>query len=126
MVDATAPLNGFNWHWITLAATVPFVVGLLLAVPFWFKRQMTFGTVVGAAVIFASAIGLILREHVELDAIIQKCFEDGAVCWPNPTAFTRFAAYGFIALFEVMALFWLSMVVEHRVNNRGYSPEWRW
>jgi hypothetical protein len=125
MVDATAPLNGFNWSWITLASTVPFLVGLVLAVPFWVKRQMTFGTVVGAGVIFAFAIGLILREHVELDAIIQKCFEDGTVCFPTPTAFTRFATYSFIALFEVMALFWLSMVVEHRVRNRDYSPEWR-
>jgi hypothetical protein len=55
----------------------------------------------------------------------QACFEAGTVCWPEPTAFTRFAIYAFIGLVEVFGLFSLSLVVEERVRRRGYAPEWR-
>ena len=125
MPDSSAALHGLNWHWITLGATVPFIVALILAIPLWMKGQMTFGTIVGAGVIFVAAIGLILREHVELDALVQKCFEDGGVCFPTPAAFTRFATYGFVALFDVILLFCVSMFVEERVRRRDYAPEWR-
>ena len=40
-------------------------------------------------------------------------------------AFTRFAIYAFIALFEVMGLFMLSLRVETKLRRRGYAPEWR-
>ena len=46
-------------------------------------------------------------------------------CWPNPSAFSRYAIYAFIALFEVMALFSLSLKVENKIRRRGYAPEWR-
>ena len=46
-------------------------------------------------------------------------------CWPVPSAFTRFAIYASVALLEVIVLFSLSMVVEKRMRNRDYAPEWR-
>jgi hypothetical protein len=114
-----------NWFWITLAATVPPVAGTLASLPFWRKGQMIFGSIVGTAVIFASAIGLILREYVELDHRSQQCLDAGTMCWPEPSAFTRFAVYAFIGLVEVFALFTLSLFVEERVRRRDYAPEWR-
>lgn len=37
----------------------------------------------------------------------------------------RYAVYAFIALFEVMILFSVSLKVEGRIRRRGYAPEWR-
>ena len=118
-------MTGLNWYYIALALTLPPLVGLLIAFPFWWKGRVTFGNIVAAGVIFASAIGMILREHVQLDRLTEECIDAGTVCWPEPSAFTRFSIYAFIGLFEVIALFSLSLVVEDRSRRRQYSPEWR-
>jgi len=106
-------------------ATVPPLVAVLLALPLWRSRQMTFGSVIGTAVIFGTAMGLILREYVELDRIAQDCLDAGTICWPDPSAFTRFAVYASIGLVEVFALFFLSLKFEERRRRRDYAPEWQ-
>src|SRR5262249_34111274 len=59
-VDAQDPLlTHLNWYWITLEVLIPPVVALLLAYPFWRKGGMIFGNIVGTAVMFATAFGLI-------------------------------------------------------------------
>jgi hypothetical protein len=118
-------VNGLNWFWIAIMATAPWLAGLLLAFPFWRKRQMTIGSIVGTAVIFGTAMGLILREYVELDAIAQDCLDAGTICWPEPSAFTRFAIYAFIGLLEVFMVFYLSLKTEERRRRRDYAPEWQ-
>ena len=118
-------MNELNWFWILLGATVPPVLGALIAFPFWRKGQPIFGSIAGTALIFGSGIGLILREYVQLDRLTQACLDAGTVCWPEPPAFTRFAIYAFIALIEVFALFTLSLVVEERIRRRNYAREWR-
>ena len=118
-------MNELSWWWIVLELIVPPVLALLVAFPFWRKRQMIFGSIVGTAIIFATAIGLILREYVDIDRMTQQCLDEGTVCWPEPSAFTRFAIYAFIALIEVFALFTVSLVVEERVRRRDYAREWR-
>ena len=62
---------------------------------------------------------------VELDRLTRMCLDSGFVCWPEPSAFMRYAIYAFIALVEVFALFTLSLRVEQRIRNRDYAPEWR-
>jgi hypothetical protein len=118
-------VNGLNWFWISIMATAPAVVAVLLALPFWRSRQMTFGSIIGTAVIFGTAMGLILREYVEIDRIAQDCLDAGAVCFPDPSAFTRFAIYAFIGLLEVFALFIFSLKFEERRRRRDYAPEWQ-
>lgn len=118
------PLHGLSWAWIALQLVAPPLAGLLVAFPFWRKSDMIFGNIVATALVFASAFGLIWREYVVLDRMTKQCLEAGAVCWPDPSAFTRFAIYGFIGLFEVFALFSLSLWVEERIRRRDYSPEW--
>jgi hypothetical protein len=120
-----APLNGLNWYWIAVMAIAPPVVATLLALPFWRGRQMTLGNIAGTGVIFGTAMGLILREYVELDRITKACLEAGDVCWPQPSAFTRFALYASIGLVEVFVLFALSLKFEERVRQRGYAKEWQ-
>lgn len=101
------------------------VAAVLVALPFWRSRQMIFGNIAGTAVIFATAIALILREYVELDRVTKACLDAGTVCFPQPSAFTRFAIYAFIALIEVFTLFTFSLKFEERVRARDYAPEWR-
>ena len=118
-------MNGLNWGWIALEATVPPAVALLIAWPFWRKAQPIFGNLAGTVVIFASAFALILREQIELDRLMQKCVDDGFLCFPAPPAFTRFEIYASIGMLEVFALFYLSLRVDERRRRRGYAPEWR-
>ena len=118
-------MNGLSWNWIGLELTAVPLVGFLLALPLWLKDQPIFGNIAGAVVIFGSAFGLILREHLQLDAVVRKCIDDGIPCFPHPEAFTRFAIYAFIALFEVILLFLYSLRVERKRRDRGYDPQWR-
>ncbi|SRR6266851_7509498 len=119
-------MQQLNWHWIAVSLVVPPLAGGLLALPFWLKDQAIFGNIFGTVVIFAAAFALIMREHIELDRLIQQCLDGGEqVCSPDPTPFTRFAVYAFIALFQVIVLFSLSLKVDEKVRRRGYSREWR-
>jgi hypothetical protein len=118
-------MNGLSWSWIAAEMAVPPFVALLAAYPFWRKDQMIFGNIVGTAVIFASAIGLIFKEYAEIERITNACLDAGTVCWPQPSAFMRFAIYASVGLIEVLALFYVSIRVEDRNRRRGYAPEWR-
>ena len=118
-------MRELSWYWIAFALTVPNVLGALVAYPIWLKSQPILGNLAGTVVIFGVAIGLIGREHLELERAAQQCLEQGFVCWPVPSAFSRYAIYAFIALVEVMILFSISLRVERKVRSRGYAPEWR-
>ena len=118
-------MNDLSWFWIAVAVAVPPVVGGLVALPIWLKEQPILGNLAGTVVIFGSAIALIGREHVELERLAKACLDQGQVCWPDPSAFVRYAIYAFIALSEVMVLFSLSLKVETKIRRRGYAPEWR-
>jgi len=61
--------------------------------PLWRRAEMIFGNILGSTVILASAIGLIFREYVEVDRTVQACIDAGTTCWPEPSAFARFAIY---------------------------------
>lgn len=118
-------MTELSWFWIALGLTVPPVVGGLVALPIWLKGEPILGNLAGTFVIFGAAIALIMRERVELDRVTQACLDQGFTCWPEPTAFTRYAIFAFIALFEVMVLFSLSLKVETKIRRRGYAPEWK-
>jgi hypothetical protein len=118
-------MQGLNWTWIAVAFTVPGLVGVLIALPIWLKGQPILGNLAGTAIVFSAAVGFILRERVALDRLAEECLDRGFVCFPDPSAFTRYAIYAFIALFEVMVLFTISLKVEEKVRRRGYAPEWR-
>ena len=118
-------MNGLAWNWIALELTVPPIVALALAYPLWLRQQPIFGNLLGTMVLFGTGIALILREYIEIDRVVQECLDRGVTCFPQPTAFTRFAVYAFVALGEVIVLFLLSIRVEERIRRRGYAPEWR-
>jgi hypothetical protein len=118
-------MSTLRWSWICFELTVTPLVGLLVALPFWRKGGMIFGNIAGTAIIFGSAFALILREYVEIDRMVSACLDAGDICFPEPSAFTRFAVYAFIGLVEVFALFLLSLRAEKKQRDRDYAPEWR-
>jgi hypothetical protein len=124
-VADTAAVVGLNWFWIGIALVLPLAGGLLLAWPIWLTGQPILGNIAGTIVVFGAAVGLIMREHGELDRLVQTCIEQGTTCWPTPSAFTRFAIYAFIGLAQVILLFTLSISVETRQRRKRYAPEWR-
>ena len=119
-------MDELSWGWILLMILVPLPCGMLLAAPLWRRREMFLGNLAGSLVIFGTALALIVRESVQLDVLRARCFAAGfLVCWPTPSAFTRYAIYASIGLVEVVILFTGSLTVERRLRERGYAPEWR-
>ena len=125
MMLPQAQVNGLSWFWIAVQGTVPPFVGWLVALPLWVRDQPILGNIAGSIVIFGAGFAMILREHIELDRLSRACLDAGRTCFPHPEAFTRFSIYAFIALFEVIALFTLSLRVDERRRRRGYDPQWR-
>jgi hypothetical protein len=118
-------MNELSWPWIGLMCTAPAIVGGLVAFLIWRTSQYVLGNLAGSAVIFATALGLILRESAELDRLGRQCLDAGYYCFPEPSAFTRYAIYAFIGLVEVFGVFAFSLRVERRIRDRRYAPEWR-
>jgi hypothetical protein len=118
-------VSGLTWPWIALMATIPPLAGVLVAFPIWRTRQMILGNLAGSLVIFSAAIALILRESIGLERLTRQCLDAGFTCWPDPSAFMRYAIYAAIGLIEVFALFTLSLKVEENIRKRNYAPEWR-
>jgi hypothetical protein len=118
-------MSELSWRWIVLMLTVPPIGAVVVAYPVWRTSQIILGNLAGATVIFGTALALIFREYVEIDDLARRCLDAGVVCWPEPSAFTRYAIYAIIAAIEVFALFASSLRVERNIRNRGYAPEWR-
>jgi hypothetical protein len=118
-------VQGLNWYWITWQLAAAPLMGLLLTVPFWRRGEIILGNIFGSSAIFVWALTLIFREYVEIDRVVQACIEAGTTCWPEPSAFARFAVYASIGLGEVFVLFAVSLAVERRIRNRDYAAEWR-
>jgi hypothetical protein len=118
-------MTTLSWSWISFQLAVPTIVALVVAYPFWRHQQPIFGNLMGAVVLFGTGIALILREYTVIDRAVRACLDEGTSCFPQPSAFTRFAIYAFIALAQVIALFMLSLWVEERIRRRGYAAEWR-
>jgi hypothetical protein len=118
-------VTGLSWRWIVLMLTAPPAIGVLVAYPFWRRREMIFGNLAGTTVILGAAFALILRESIEIEQVTRQCLQAGYTCWPTPGGFARYAIYAGIGMIEVFALFAWSLNVESRIRNRAYAPEWR-
>jgi hypothetical protein len=120
------PVLTLSWFWIAVSATVPAAAAVLVAFPLWKANQPIFGNLVGTAVLFMGAFAMIMRERMDVERFMQACLDQGGIaCWPEPSAFARFAIYAGIALVEMMALFMISLRVEAKLRRRGYAPEWQ-
>jgi len=118
-------MSTLNWEWIALMATVPGILGVLLAYVCWRNAEIILGNLAGSAIILGFAFALIFRESAEVDRVTRACLDAGYTCWPVPSAFVRYAVYAALGFLEVVALFMVSLSVERRIRNQHYAPEWR-
>ena len=118
-------MTGLSWNLIAVMVLVPLPLGLLVALPMWRASQMILGNLAGSAVVFTAAFLVIFKEHADLDRVTQGCIDAGVTCWPDPSAFMRFALFASIGMVEVFAIFLISTAVDHRMRRRRYAPEWR-
>jgi hypothetical protein len=118
-------MSDLNWSWIALSLTGPPALAFLLAWAIWQTKQIILGNVAGTGVIFAAAIAFIFREQAEIEDAVNACLDAGTACFPEPSAFVRFAIYACIGMAQVFALFMLSLRYEMRQRRRDYAPEWR-
>ena len=118
-------MDELSWYWIVVMAVVPSLAAAAVAYPLWRLGQTILGSLAGAALIFASAIALMMREYAELERLSAGCLAIGVPCFPVPSAFMRYAVYACIGLAEVFVLFGWSLRVERQVRNQAYAPEWR-
>jgi hypothetical protein len=115
-----------NWYWITIALIGPTLLGLLVAWPLWRMGHGTFGSTVGASIIFMCGAALIGREYTELQRLSEACVEaTGYECIFSPSAFTRFAIYAGIALVEVFFLFDRGIAADRRAYRKRFPSEWK-
>ena len=115
-----------NWFWLAVAATAPLALGFLIAWPFWRKGMTTFGSSVGAGMIFMAGAALIGREFTELERLTEQCLaETGFECVFKPSAFARFAVYAGIALVQVFILFDASIAADRRHYRKHFPSEWK-
>src|SRR5438876_9213215 len=98
-------------------ATLPGILGVLIAYPVWRKTEYILGNLAGAAIILGFAFALIFRESAEVDRVTRACLDQGYTCWPAPSGFIRYAIYAAIGFLEVVVLFMSSLSVEQRVRN---------
>lgn len=114
-----------SWFWLGVAAGVPTVVGLLLALPFWLSRHWTMGNVLAAGVALSGAVLSIMREFVALLTLRVASLKAGTPYHPSPDEFTRYVIYAGIGFLQVFLVFIVSLAVEEGLRRRERAPEWR-
>jgi hypothetical protein len=113
------------WCGVLIALTVPTAVALLVTLLYSLKGDPMIGAILGSAVVFASSIGFIGHEFVELARLNQRCLAAEIACPVYPEPHMRFGIYCVVALLEVFAVFLLGQQLEERTRRRGFAPEWR-
>lgn len=114
-----------NGSVILAAVTIPMIIAVLAAVPFWRRSIGTYGAVVGAALLALAALAFFLWDGVTITRALNACNAAGVLCPVKPTAFVRFAVFAFIAMGQTMTLFVIDLRLEQRRQQREFATEWR-
>ncbi len=113
------------WFWVLIALTVPTGLALLATRLYSIKGDPMIGAIIGSGIVFASCVGFIGHEYVELARLNQRCLAADIVCPVYPEPHMRFGIFCVIALLEVFAVFLLGQELEERTRRHGFAPEWR-
>jgi hypothetical protein len=113
------------WFWVLIALTVPTGLAIVVTLLYSVKGDPMIGATLGSGVVFASCVGLIGREYVELARLSERCLAAGIGCPVYPEPHVRFGIYCVIALLQVFAVFLLGQQLEEKARRRAYAPEWQ-
>jgi formate hydrogenlyase subunit 3/multisubunit Na+/H+ antiporter MnhD subunit len=117
--------KGLVWGWIVQAALIPPPIAFPMAWLLWRYASTMIGNVVGCALLFGTTVAAIGREYFALQALTRTCIAQEIPCPIKPDAFTRFAIYAFIGMFQIAALYTIGLWREERARRGSFSPEWR-
>jgi hypothetical protein len=123
-------VNVMDWRWVMLALVLPTILGVLVALPVWWKgKEPIVGGMLGLFPVAVATVAFIGREYIELERFNQECrrlLDSNIICrQASPEAFTRFGIYCFIGLLQAVVLFSLSLWVEGRRQRRAFAEGWR-
>ncbi len=109
-----------NLTWVAVAATVPLLLGLVAALPFWLRRVTDeMGSIAGAAVVLLFVIAFIAREYGEVELITARCIAAEVGCRFVPSPFTRFGIFGGIGMLQIFLIFAAGLSIEERLRRRA-------
>lgn len=111
-----------GWSQILIVLVAPTALGLLVAWPFWARRQEVVGNAVGAGVLFAAIIFLIGSTFVADMRADAACTAGLARCGSRVDAHMPFLTYAFLGIVDACVLFWISLKVEERHAPKSWLP----
>jgi hypothetical protein len=115
-------MHGVSWTAAAFALIAPTALGLLVAWPFWWRRQEVIGNAVGAGVLFAVIIFLIGADFVTQQRENARCAAGLVHCVSRVNAHMPFLLYAFFGIVDACALFWISLIVEERRAPKSWLP----
>ncbi len=117
-----------TWHWLRMSEAVllPLPLAGIAAWLCWRRRYLLAGIISAAFIFFAGFIVFAGLEFLEAFRYRLDCEAGNLPCPPSePSDFIRIAAYGMIAMAQVMCLFLASGSMERRIRDRELDPAWR-
>ncbi len=111
-----------SWADILIALVLPTALGLAVASPLWWWRQILVGQAVGSGVAFAATLFLMGMSYVAQLRENELCVSGVIHCTSRVNAHMPFLTYAFIGIVDACAIFWLGLIVEERQAPKSWQP----
>ena len=111
-----------SWIEILIALLVPTGIGLAVAAPFWWWRQILIGQAVGSGLAFAGTIFLIGMSYVTQQRENQLCAAGLVHCANRVNAHMPFLTYALIGVVDACVIFWIGLMIEERQAPKSWQP----
>jgi hypothetical protein len=107
---------------LILGLVIPLVLGALGGLPFWLRRHVIAGNIVGSGIIAAAVIVLIWRAYGNIVRAQNECIFDCVRSFESIYApLLWLVLLGWVAVFLLLII---SGVVEDRVKRTSFKRDW--
>jgi hypothetical protein len=112
---------------VLMYVVFPLVCGIIAASPFWYKRRIIIGNIIGSLIIAFIMIIMVLRTYGEYVGDREACRQSNyelPVCQQDDLSiiYNMFGLVG-VSWLDVFGLFALSGFVEDKQRARNINPE---